>query len=849
MNRSILAMVLIACAQVMFAQCTLSATSSGSNPAYAQVYVLVDASGNILAQNTTGTFTGVSNGNYRIHALNYDPTNPPDPLPSSLIGLPVTNVGNLSSGCYNSDFLIDFVNRSCASCYQNINICENDPLTVSTSGYNSSYSQVYVLADINGMVLSTSSSGDFSGLISAGNSYRIYALNYDPLNAPSPLPLVGSSVSQVGVSVLGCFNADFLSDYLCVNVTSCASACFKSVDVCANSFIDIQSSGSNLNYEQVYVLTDDNGNFLDQNNSGFFPASALVVGNTYHLYALNYDPTNPPNNLPSSLSVGDPISNINGGCYNADYLTDYVCINIISCTNTCFESRNVCENEDIIVSASGYNAAYNQVYVLCDDNGNFIAQNTTGVFSTSTLITGNVYHVHALNYDPTNPPNTLPIDLSIGDPLSNVSGGCYNADFLTDFLCYTIGCPCDGKLVQYAPDQQVPGANGSVNYTVASAYCDDLNGWRYYFDPSVPEDLLFAIKHKPVGGNTNDFTARVILGVNDYATTTGYDEPQSGQDYVNFEANFAMGRYWDVEVLSGSLNGNVDVRFFYKPAEYNTTNAAAADWKQAYEPSAIAAGYLGLQQLVPYWFKTNDATAYDPVPDLSPVDVNNGNVQLLNPDFIGSDADVINNNKNYVEFDDQIFSFSGGTVAFRVTPINNLLANDILNFNGEKQEKTNLLFWEIDVEENIESYELERSEDGIYAYSIGLFEPLGRTKYEYVDPLPPNRAYYRLKMNLLNGGLKYSNWIILERDLSENHLRIYPNPTQNWMTLDFNNELVEPYTIELFNAIGQLVYSKTIEPQLGKNRININLSELSTAVYTLNFGPPGNTIIRKITKM
>ena len=106
-----------------------------------------------------------------------------------------------------------------------------------------------------------------------------------------------------------------------------------------------------------------------------------------------------------------------------------------------------------------------------------------------------------------------------------------------------------------------------------------------------------------------------------------------------------------------------------------------------------------------------------------------------------------------------------------------------------------------------------------------------------------------LKMNLLNGGLKYSNWIILERDPSENHLRIYPNPTQNWMTLDFNNELVEPYTIELFNAIGQLVYSKTIEPQLGKNRININLSELSTAVYTLNFGPPGNTIIRKITKM
>ena len=100
-----------------------------------------------------------------------------------------------------------------------------------------------------------------------------------------------------------------------------------------------------------------------------------------------------------------------------------------------------------------------------------------------------------MNYDPANPPSPLPSALSVGDPISNITGGCFNADFLTDFLCYTIGCPCDGKLVQYAPDQLVPGSNGSVNYTVASAYCDDVDGWRYYFDPALPEDLLFAIKY------------------------------------------------------------------------------------------------------------------------------------------------------------------------------------------------------------------------------------------------------------------------------------------------------------------------------------------------------------------
>lgn len=48
------------------------------------------------------------------------------------------------------------------------------------------------------------------------------------------------------------------------------------------------------------------------------------------------------------------------------------------------------------------------------------------------------------------------------------------------------------------------------------------------------------------GGNSSDFVAQVTIGVNDYATTTGYDEPLGGQDLTNFEANFAMGRYWDL---------------------------------------------------------------------------------------------------------------------------------------------------------------------------------------------------------------------------------------------------------------------------------------------------------------
>lgn len=319
--------------QFSYAQCTLTATSSGGNASYTQVYVLVDASNNIVAQNSTGTFNSVAVGSYQIHALNYDPASPPSPLPSGLIGQPVSNVGNTTAGCFNADFLTDFVTRLCAdpACTQTSSICENAPITATSSGGNTAYTQVYVLAD-------------------------------------------------------------------------------------------------------------DSGNFIDQNSTGTFASISLPVGNTYQVHALNYDPANPPTTLPSDLNVGNPLSNITGGCFNADFLTDYVCFNIISCVCTPTE---VCNNVSITATSSGGNTDYTQVYVLADASGNFIDQNSTGTFPASVLDIGSIYNVHALNYDPLNPPTTLPSGLSVGDPLSNITGGCFNANFLTDIVCFEITC-CGG---------------------------------------------------------------------------------------------------------------------------------------------------------------------------------------------------------------------------------------------------------------------------------------------------------------------------------------------------------------------------------------------------------------------
>ena len=833
------------------AQCTLSATSSGGNGGYSQVYVLVDAGGNIVAQNTTGTFAAVATGTYQIHALNYDPFNPPAPLPSALIGQPVSNVGTTTAGCFNADFLTDYVVRACGSCQQTSTVCETDAVVATSSGGNTAYTQLYVLVDAaTGTVVATNGTGTFTGMVVAGNSYQVYALNYNPANAPAPLPTVGQAVTMVGTATAGCYNSDFLTDYVCFNITSCATSCVQNNNVCENTNITATASGFNASYTQVYVLTDDSGNFLAQNSTGTFATTGFAVGNVYHVHALNYDPSNPPAPLPSALTVGASISSISGGCFNGDFLTDYVCYTITACAPTCFAQRNVCENEAIIVSSSGTTAGYTQVYVLTDDSGNFLAQNTTGVFSTLGFTLGDTYHVHALNYNPANPPAPLPSAMTVGMPISTISGGCFNGDFLTDYLCYTIGCPCTGKLVQYAPNQAIAGSAGTVQYTVASAYCDDVDGWRYYYDPAEPNDLLFAMEHKPTGGNSNDFTARVTIGVNDHATTTGYDEPISGQDMVNFEANFGMGRYWDVDVLSGSLNGNVNVRFYYKEAEYNTASAAATAWETANEPAAIAAGHAGLTKLAPYWFKTNDATAYVPAPDLQPTTVNSNNILVLNADYMGTNAQTITNNKNYVQFDQQISSFSGGTVAFRVTPDPLLLEQGIVHFNGLKVGANNQLFWSTNNENGVVEYILERSEDAIHAEAIAAQLPTGQQTYIVLDEAPLPRLYYRLKVVLQDGSFEYTNWVVLERKrLNDNNVHIYPNPTSGQLTLDIVTEEVTMLNITVTDVLGRELLQNVVISIIGSNQINLDVSHLPSAMYVLKIGEGATQIIRKITKL
>jgi len=69
-------------------------------------------------------------------------------------------------------------------------------------------------------------------------------------------------------------------------------------------------------------------------------------------------------------------------------------------------------------------------------------------------------------------------------------------------------------------------------------------------------------------------------------------------------------------------------------------------------------------------------------------------------------------------------------------------------------------------------------------------------------------------------------------DLSENNIQIFPNPTNSILTITFPHQYMNDLNhIEIYNTLGELVYSQKIHSL--QNQITINLSDLSEGIYFL----------------
>ena len=275
----------------------------------------------------------------------------------------------------------------------------------------------------------------------------------------------------------------------------------------------------------------------------------------------------------------------------------------------------ICEGEPVSVSASGFTttAGYSQWYGLLDQStGLFVAANTTGDF-TNDVSTGVLYSLHALNFNAADIPSAIAGTSAselIGLAPTDISDGCFNADFETDNLCFIVN-PAQTTCLGNSASITSSGAESSNTqwYFLVddSGVIVDANSTGVFTTSVAGDYFLHALNFDPVDAptgipNTGDPTSLIgqALGsINDgcYNEDLEYDrlclsvtDPGPPPPTACYETAILDGSGSNcIWVVSGTPPTEPSPIACY---ETNTFDAVSCTWStsgdQPLEPSPIA---------------------------------------------------------------------------------------------------------------------------------------------------------------------------------------------------------------------------------------------------------------------
>jgi hypothetical protein len=80
------------------------------------------------------------------------------------------------------------------------------------------------------------------------------------------------------------------------------------------------------------------------------------------------------------------------------------------------------------------------------------------------------------------------------------------------------------------------------------------------------------------------------------------------------------------------------------------------------------------------------------------------------------------------------------------------------------------------------------------------------------DNTPFETTYYRLKINETGGNSQFSKTIAVHLGEAKTFkiLSVSPNPTDNFLDIQFENPTTDMVTFTIFNTFGQLVFSEKV---------------------------------------
>jgi hypothetical protein len=163
---------------------------------------------------------------------------------------------------------------------------------------------------------------------------------------------------------------------------------------------------------------------------------------------------------------------------------------------------------------------------------------------------------------------------------------------------------------------------------------------------------------------------------------------------------------------------------------------------------------------------------------------------------------------------------------------------EFLSFEVQNTEDGIQLTWQTASEENTHFFDIERSTNGVTFQSIGTVKTVGNLKttqsYYFKDQTALTAAYYRLKINDLDGHFTMSKIIFLEKSKPKN-IKIYLN-IEGAIVIDTQDNI---QFVTVINLLGQILKTTTEQRLL--------IADLPATIYVISVKTDKGYLSEKVT--
>jgi hypothetical protein len=179
----------------------------------------------------------------------------------------------------------------------------------------------------------------------------------------------------------------------------------------------------------------------------------------------------------------------------------------------------------------------------------------------------------------------------------------------------------------------------------------------------------------------------------------------------------------------------------------------------------------------------------------------------------------------------------------------------VTKITATKKNETVQVDWEVKTDEELKSFDIERSADGRNYVKLATVASLGKgitlANYSWIDNNPlMGENFYRIKVIPQVGKEKVSPVAMVTFDKQKPLMVVYPNPTEgNNFSIKLSNLTKGIYQIIVTNAAGQQMLVKSIE-HLGGMKIERMVfdKDISKGVYRIQVKGEGLSLLSSIIK-